>query len=201
MYFLVKYIWDSSSESNVIEDCILLRSESVFDNMSHRHWRQHCLFLHGITFLWLIYPFFNVWNPTGPAQVFSPLLRFIVFNYQSSFHTFYSNNTFIPPNYFCTHLNSVQLPWTHRQYISLTRLNKPLLFVVKPKNIHRVSCDLVSAKNVCLCRMYLLDKSVRIVAILLLLWFGYHSTLLQSTLSGIFTSSVFVWRFQIRRTL
>jgi len=39
--------------------------------------------------------------------------------------------------------------------------------------------------------MYWLDKSVRVVAIMLLLWFGYHSTLLQSTLSGIFTSFVF----------
>jgi hypothetical protein len=54
-----------------------------------------------------------------------------------------------------------------------------------------VSCDIVSTKEASLCRMYWLDKSVRVVAIMLLLWFGYHSALLQSTLSGIFTSSVF----------
>ena len=76
-----------------------------------------------------------------------------------------------------------------------------LLGCVKPKNDHYVSCDLVSAKNISLCRMYWLDKSVRVVAIMLLLWFGYHSMLLQSTLSGIFTSSVFVWCFQTRCAL
>jgi hypothetical protein len=39
--------------------------------------------------------------------------------------------------------------------------------------------------------MYWLDKSIRVVATMLLLWFGYRSMLLQSTLPGIFTSSVF----------
>jgi len=57
----------------------------------------------------------------------------------------------------------------------------------------------VSAKDIYLCRLHWLDKSVRIVAIMLLLLFGYRSTVLQSTLSGIFTSSVFGWRFQNRR--
>jgi hypothetical protein len=36
--------------------------------------------------------------------------------------------------------------------------------------------------------MYWLDKSVRTVAVMLLLWFGYHNTLLHSAVSSIVTS-------------
>ena len=60
-----------------------------------------------------------------------------------------------------------------------------------PKNDLRLFCVLLSTKNVSVCRMYWLDKCVRVVAIILLLWFVCHSTLLQSTLSGFITSSVF----------
>ena len=167
--------------------------------LSHLCWRQHCLFVHGITFLGLIFPFFEVWIPIGPAYFFFSLHpSSILLNYQISLHPSYLNSTFIPPNYFYTHLNTVQLSWTHRRYIYLTRLHKLLLCSVKTKNDHRVFFYLVSAKDVPLCRMYWLDKSVRLVAFMLLMWFGYHSTLLQCILSGFFTSSVFGWRFQNR---
>ena len=167
----------------------------------HRCWRKHCLCLYRITFLGLIYPFLDVWIPIGPTQVFSPIRPSIILNYQTSFHPSSLHDTLIPPSYFCTHLNSVQLSWTHREYISPTRLNKPFLGCVKTRDIHRVYCDHLSAKDVYLCRMYWLDKSVRIVAIMLLVWFGYHSKMMQSTLSGIFTSSIFGWCFQNRRAL
>ena len=150
---------------------------------------------------WTDWPLLGTLNSHWDSSIFLPLCPSIVFIYQNSLHPSHLNYTFIPPNYFCTHLNSVQLSWTHRQYISLTYLHKPLLGCVKPKNDHRLSCVLVSTKDVSLCRMYWLDKSVRVVAIMLLLWFGYHSMLLQSTLSGIFTPSVFGWCFQTRRAL
>ena len=112
MYFLVKYIRDSCSESNVVEDCILLRSESVLNNVSHRHWKQHCLFLHGITFLWLIYPFFDVWNPIGPAQV-----SFAT----SPFHCFQLPD-FLPQFLSKWHIHSSQL-LLHRSELGLVTLN------------------------------------------------------------------------------
>ena len=141
---------------------------------------------------WTDWPLLGTLNSHWDSTSFFDSLPFRSFDLPNFLHPYRLNYTFIPPNYFSSNMNTVQLPWTRRHYICLTRLNNPLLGCVKPKNDHRVSCDLVSAKDVCLCRMYWLDKSVRVVAIMLLLWFAYHSKLLQSTRSGIFISSVFV---------
>ena len=150
---------------------------------------------------WTDWPLLGTLNSHWDSTSFFDSLPFHSFNLPNFLLPYHLNYTFIPPSYFCTHLKSVQLPWTRRYYIYLTRLNKPLLGCVKPKNDHRVSCEIVSAKDVCLCRMYWLDKSFRIVAIMLLLWFWYHSTLLQSSISDFFISSVLGWRFQITRAL
>jgi hypothetical protein len=157
-------------------------------------------FMQSFIMNWFI-PFWTL-NSHSDSTKFLHLHPTIVLICQRFPHPSYLKYTFIPPIYFCTHLYSVQLPWTQRHSFSLTRLNKPLPSCVKPKNDHCLSGDLVRAKNVSLCRMYRLDKIVRVVAIMLLLWFGYHSKIMmQSILSDIFTSSVFDWCFQIRPAL
>jgi hypothetical protein len=117
----------------------------------------------------------------------------------------------LPPPFLSNwHIHSSQLfqlspelgsvPWKQRQYISPTHLNKPSLFLVGGGGNLRVSCELVTYKDIFVYRMYWLDKCVCVVAVMLLLWFGYHSTVLQSALSGVVTS-VIGWYFQIRCTL
>ena len=139
---------------------------------SHRILRFQCILLHAISLRKLdlsLHPILVLWNPIGQHRVFP-------------------SSTFLSSDF----KKSLQSP------TSMTQLFLPITFPPTwtlfsySKNGHSVSCDPLIAKYVSLCRIYCLDKGVRVVFILLLLWFWYHSAILRSNLSSIFESRIFV---------
>jgi len=94
----------------------------------HCCWRHHCLFLHGITFLALIYPF-DVWILIGPAQFFFLLptsnsfhLPNFIRSFLSKWHIHSSQLLLHPPELGSVILNTQAVHFSDTSAQTFTRL-------------------------------------------------------------------------------